>query len=515
MDERYHQIMLIVLRSTFAAVLLVCPALLAQATWDSAAPAAKSATAAAPVGAPAAVGNPFEQIARDTFAGRYFSEEVRMHIEKSADGFSGAIRFKGQTLPLEGKLKEGKLEGTFGEGAERWPFEAQVDGDKLTYTAGEFKATLTRCRLPELKGAYESKTTRIEFLNRDGAINGTIRIGGQPYDFSGTAIGGELNGEFRKDGKAFAFCLFKDADLIKDPDKISLESASFRDVLERDRSDEIRLAKERLAAAEKADLEAKEKAAAEKREAQRIAEEKAKADHDARLKACEEALNDATSRKKVAEEKLAARLAEFDKVMRPVFDKAPLNYEGKYWSVGDNSGLSGVRDTVTLARQTDSLRIGFHSIMRKTVIGEIVDGGQAGAGFELTRVADPVKPVDIQRIACTPAEGNRKKVVISFRRDVCREVLSSSAPTMKRSMEFEVEKELFPLFDGMQSVTEAAAPQIAPLEKELEQCNKDVVSAQAALDLAQGKTPAAPTVAPETKKLSPSQATNVDPFLTR
>jgi len=98
--------------------------------------------------------NPFEQVAEDSYSGRFVGPDVTFRLKPEVGKWSGTLVFKGDTYAIQGENKDGKLAGTFGPDASA--FIATSDGDNLTFTAGTFTAKLTRQKLPKLAGVCPS-----------------------------------------------------------------------------------------------------------------------------------------------------------------------------------------------------------------------------------------------------------------------------------------------------------------------------------------------------------------------
>ncbi len=107
--------------------------------------------------------NPFEQVAEDSYSGRFVGPDVTFRLKPEAGKWTGTILFKGQNYTIQGANQDGKLAGTFGAGDQSWAFTATSDGDNLTFTAGTFTAKLTRQKLPKLAGVYASKRVQLDF----------------------------------------------------------------------------------------------------------------------------------------------------------------------------------------------------------------------------------------------------------------------------------------------------------------------------------------------------------------
>jgi len=121
--------------------------------------------------------NPFEQVADDSYTGRFTGPDATLRLKPEAGKWSGTLIFKGDTYAIQGENKDGKLAGTFGPDASA--FTATSDGDNLTFTAGTFTARLMRQKLPKLAGVYASKRVKLDFQNQDGGLNRMINYNGK------------------------------------------------------------------------------------------------------------------------------------------------------------------------------------------------------------------------------------------------------------------------------------------------------------------------------------------------
>ena len=165
--------------------------------------------------------NPFEQVAEDSYSGRFVGPDVTFRLKPEAGKWTGTILFKGQNYTIQGENQDGKLAGTFGAGDQSWVFTATSDGDNLTFTAGTFTAKLTRQKLPKLAGVYASKRVKLDFQNQDGGLNGTITFNGKQFQFTATETAGDLAGVFKKGDEAFQFTL------VNDPAGLTFQTGKF------------------------------------------------------------------------------------------------------------------------------------------------------------------------------------------------------------------------------------------------------------------------------------------------
>ena len=165
--------------------------------------------------------NPFEQVAEDSYAGRFVGPDVTFRLKPEAGKWTGTILFKGQNYTIQGENQDGKLAGTFGAGDQSWAFTATSDGDNLTFTAGTFTARLTRQKLPKLAGVYASKRVKLDFQNQDGGLNGTITFNGKQFHFTATETAGDLAGVFKNGDEAFQFTL------VNDPAGLTFQTGKF------------------------------------------------------------------------------------------------------------------------------------------------------------------------------------------------------------------------------------------------------------------------------------------------
>jgi hypothetical protein len=106
---------------------------------------------------------------------------VDLRLKADAAKWGGSLLFKGKDYTVEAEAKGSRLEGTFIEREQAWPFTATLAGDSLTFTAGSFTATLARQRLPRLQGKWGSARVEIQFQASGEQHTGQIRYGGKEY----------------------------------------------------------------------------------------------------------------------------------------------------------------------------------------------------------------------------------------------------------------------------------------------------------------------------------------------
>jgi hypothetical protein len=173
----------------------------------------------------AAVANPFDQAAQASFAGRFHGPGVQMRLKPEGAGWAGTIVFKGQSYMVQAALRSGVLEGTFGDGQQAWLFSISGEGDKLSFTAGTVSVKLERRKLPKLAELYETKRVRLQFENREGQTNGTIRFNGREYRFTATEVAGDLEGSFSDGNDSFPFTI------ANEPRALVFRNGSFTEIL--------------------------------------------------------------------------------------------------------------------------------------------------------------------------------------------------------------------------------------------------------------------------------------------
>jgi hypothetical protein len=169
--------------------------------------------------------NTLDQATLGSFAGRFQGLDVQIRLKPEGVAWTGTILFKGRSYTVLGALRSGMLEGTFGDGQQAWPFSIGSEGDKLSFTAGKVSLMLERRKLPKLAELYETKRVRLQFENREGQTNGTIRFNGREYRFSATEVAGDLEGSFIDGSDSFPFTI------ANEPRALVFRSGSFTETL--------------------------------------------------------------------------------------------------------------------------------------------------------------------------------------------------------------------------------------------------------------------------------------------
>ncbi|MBN2490176.1 MAG: hypothetical protein JXQ29_04945, partial [Planctomycetes bacterium] len=103
-------------------------------------------------------GEPSAPAAQD-FAGNYTGEKVSAELTRAADGsYTGRILRGEQTFPLQARVVEGRLEGTFTHQGHDFPLSAQFEGQTLVLKTGATTYRLTRQAPPALNPLDEPDT---------------------------------------------------------------------------------------------------------------------------------------------------------------------------------------------------------------------------------------------------------------------------------------------------------------------------------------------------------------------
>ena len=164
----------------------------------------------APKSPAAAALNPFDQAAQTAFAGRYVGRldgvVVQIRLKPAGGAWTGSF-VKGNRYTLQATSGPGALEGFCGNGQESFPFSVTSDGERLRFTAGTISTLLARQKFPKLGDLYETKRVRLQFENRAGQTNGTIRFNGRDYRFTAAEVAGDLEGTFSDSSGSFPFSL--------------------------------------------------------------------------------------------------------------------------------------------------------------------------------------------------------------------------------------------------------------------------------------------------------------------
>ncbi|MBM3880933.1 MAG: hypothetical protein FJ387_14640 [Verrucomicrobia bacterium] len=79
-----------------------------------------------------------------TFAGTFKGDELTITLQAGGSGYTGSIRLGDQTFPLTATERDGKLEGTFQAGDDRFAFTGTMEGDTLRLSTEGTAYTLGR-----------------------------------------------------------------------------------------------------------------------------------------------------------------------------------------------------------------------------------------------------------------------------------------------------------------------------------------------------------------------------------
>jgi len=92
--------------------------------------------------------NPLDQAAAppavDSFVGRFADPDVTLVLERDADGYAGEIVVLGAPYPVSATLVDGRLDGSFGVGEQRFAFSAELTGDTLMLESDGARFALQR-----------------------------------------------------------------------------------------------------------------------------------------------------------------------------------------------------------------------------------------------------------------------------------------------------------------------------------------------------------------------------------
>jgi hypothetical protein len=86
----------------------------------------------------------FDQEARASFTGRFHGPHVQLRLKPEGQAWTGSVVIKATTYPVRAKLQSGKMQGTFGQGEDSWPFSATSDGDHVRFTTEAITESLQR-----------------------------------------------------------------------------------------------------------------------------------------------------------------------------------------------------------------------------------------------------------------------------------------------------------------------------------------------------------------------------------
>src|SRR3954453_5397612 len=68
--------------------------------------------------------NPFEKAARDSYTGRFHSQDCELRLKPGEEKWTGSLYFKAKEYSIQAELKPAGLDGQFRDGDEAWPFTA-------------------------------------------------------------------------------------------------------------------------------------------------------------------------------------------------------------------------------------------------------------------------------------------------------------------------------------------------------------------------------------------------------
>jgi hypothetical protein len=142
-----------------------------------------------------AADNPFEQAALQGYTGLFRSPTVKLRLQSQADGLAGTLEFNGQAYTAKGQIVEGRLEGTYTQGGDPWPFTLVREAAGISFTAGKYQTTLQKAVLPKLAGTYRGNTVVMQITPKDdGGYGGTVKLNDNDLPFTGKEQEGELTG---------------------------------------------------------------------------------------------------------------------------------------------------------------------------------------------------------------------------------------------------------------------------------------------------------------------------------
>ena len=217
--------------------------------------------------------NPFEELTRVSFTGRFTNANVTLRLKAAGDAYTGQLLFQGQEYALKAQAKAGSLQGSFGDGAVTWPFTAKADGDVLHFTTDNVNEDLQRSALPSLEGCYSSKQgVKLQLKLEQDRYTGTVSLRDEQFPLEAKPADGLVEGTFKKGTNSIAFSVEPGSDRA-----VIFKTGSFAGELEHDdcpaRAEQARVAQEREAEEERRQKE--ERADEQKRqEEQRQAKSK-------------------------------------------------------------------------------------------------------------------------------------------------------------------------------------------------------------------------------------------------
>jgi hypothetical protein len=93
---------------------------------------------AALIAAPARGQNPLGRGQQDQrpFAGTFQGKDIALELETAEAGYRGWLTFEGRRYPCTATEREGALDGSFRSGGEDFPFRARLQGARLSLTSG-------------------------------------------------------------------------------------------------------------------------------------------------------------------------------------------------------------------------------------------------------------------------------------------------------------------------------------------------------------------------------------------
>jgi hypothetical protein len=119
---------------------------------------------------PPPVPSPFEQAAKESYAGRFRGQGLELRLVAEGDKWTGSLLFKGKEYKLQAEQKAGGLEGRFAEGDQSWPFSAAAGSDSLTFSAAGFTAMLSRQPDDSSKGRAHPTREMARWTNSLGMV---------------------------------------------------------------------------------------------------------------------------------------------------------------------------------------------------------------------------------------------------------------------------------------------------------------------------------------------------------
>ncbi len=153
---------------------------------------------------PQAQDNPFDNIVKDKYTGRFVSSQVEIFLLPQDDQYAGTLSFQGTKYKVQAWGQEGYVAGEFFlEGKEdRYPFTVKSPKDRLYFQSGEFAEEISRCPIHPVEGIWEFEDIILQIKKSGEDYHGTIRLKNDEFSFAGQMFYDELRGQFSKDKKS-------------------------------------------------------------------------------------------------------------------------------------------------------------------------------------------------------------------------------------------------------------------------------------------------------------------------